>query len=390
VVVAHEPDRAPSTDIARASQLTLLVDSVVDYAIFLLDPHGHVVTWNIGAERIKGYRAADIVGRHFSVFYTDEDRARRYPQHELEVAARDGRYEDEGWRVRADGSRFWADVVITALRAADGTLEGFGKVTRDLSARREAEESLRHIQTQLSRSNEELDRFAVVAAHDLTEPLATVSGFARLLEDRHGAVLPAEGRQFLGHILASTDRMQRMIGTLLQYARSGRTPHEPTEVDVRDAARRVVDDLATQIRDRGAQVVLNLDAGVCVCADRADVDIVLQNLISNAVKFADEETPVVAVTAERSRDGGGWTVSVNDNGPGIDPADQQRIFGAFERAPTDAARRGTGLGLAICERVIARRGGRIGVDSAPGQGSRFWFTLPAPGEAPRTPAFAER
>ncbi|UGS36902.1 Adaptive-response sensory-kinase SasA [Capillimicrobium parvum] len=373
----------PTTDAARTAQLALLVDSVVDYAIFLLDPAGHVATWNAGAERIKRYRADEIIGRHFSVFYTEDDRARRYPQYELEVATREGRFEDEGWRVRADGTRFWANVIITALRGPDGSLEGFGKVTRDLSARREAEETLRRAQEQLARSNEELDRFAVVAAHDLTEPIATVAGFARLLSERHGASLPPEGREFLGHMLASADRMQRLVGTLLMYARSGRSPHEATAVDVSQAARHVIADLATQIRDRGAQVIVNLDPGVCVCANRSEVELVLQNLISNAVKFADDETPVVAVSAERDPDAdGGWIVSITDNGPGIDPADQRRIFEAFERAPVDAARRGTGLGLAICERVVTRRGGRIGVESAPGEGSRFWFALPEPDGSP--------
>src|SRR4051812_36545585 len=121
----------------------LLVESVTDYAIFALDPEGYVVTWNPGAERFKGWKAKEIIGKHFSTFYTEPDLKRRRPWEELEIAKRDGRVEDEGWRLRKDGSRFWANVVITALRDKDGTLVGFGKVTRDLTDRRAAEESLR-------------------------------------------------------------------------------------------------------------------------------------------------------------------------------------------------------------------------------------------------------
>src|SRR3954471_19337149 len=140
-------------------QLRLLVEAVVDYAIFMLDTSGRVLTWNAGAERIKGYAPAEIIGQHFSRFYTDEDRARDHPAHELEIADREGRYEEEGWRVRKDGSRFWANVVITALRDAGGTLVGYGKVTRDLTARRLTEEQLRVTAAELLTANRGLDQF---------------------------------------------------------------------------------------------------------------------------------------------------------------------------------------------------------------------------------------
>src|SRR3954452_22723627 len=174
---------SPGTDVDRARQLRLLIDSVADYAIFLLEIDGRVATWNPGAERIKGYKANEIIGRHFSTFYTDVDRDRRYPEHELEVAAEVGRFEDEGWRVRKDGTQFWANVVITAIRDETGELVGFGKVTRDLTDRR--------------RRETELQRFAAMAAHDLAEPLRTVAGFAELLRRRHAAALPPEAEKYL-------------------------------------------------------------------------------------------------------------------------------------------------------------------------------------------------
>src|SRR4051812_32263515 len=129
--------RSPAEQ-SGADQLRLLVEAVTDYAIFMLDTGGHIATWNAGAERIKGYTADEIIGQHFSRFYTEPDIARNHPAHELEIAEREGRYEEEGWRVRKDGTRFWANVVITAVRE-DGELIGFGKVTRDLTMRREAE-----------------------------------------------------------------------------------------------------------------------------------------------------------------------------------------------------------------------------------------------------------
>src|SRR5215210_3680712 len=131
------------TPASSERQLQLLVESATDYAMFVLDPGGHILTWNRGAERIKGYTAADAIGEHFSLFYTEEDRARDHPQHELEIALRDGRYEEEGWRIRKDGSRFWANIVLTSLFDTDGTHVGFGKVSRDLTARRLNEEQTR-------------------------------------------------------------------------------------------------------------------------------------------------------------------------------------------------------------------------------------------------------
>src|SRR4051812_41643765 len=151
----------------------------------MLDPDGVVVTWNRGAERIKGYRADEIIGRHFSTFYTPEAMARDHPSHELKTAIEVGRFEEEGWRVRKDGSRFWASVVITALLDSEGGHVGFGKVTRDVSRRRA-------VQQALLRSNADLQRFAALAAHDLPEPLRTIGGFADLIDRRYADQLPAD------------------------------------------------------------------------------------------------------------------------------------------------------------------------------------------------------
>ncbi|MEA2316146.1 MAG: hypothetical protein QOD44_335 [Solirubrobacteraceae bacterium] len=356
-------------------QFRRLVASVRDYAVFMLDPGGYITTWNAGAENIKGYTADEIIGRHFSTFYTAEDRLRAHPAEELEIASREGRFEEEGWRLRKDGGRFWASVTITAVRNEHGVLLGFAKVTRDLTVRREAELELHRAQDRLQRSNAELERFAAVSAHDLREPLSTVAAFADLLDQREGEGLTTGGREMLAHIAGSVSRMQTLVEDLLSYATLRDAP-APAPVDLAASARRVVAALHAAIEDRGATVEVDVPPGAEVVVDPSGIDMLLQNLLSNAIKFGDAERPRVSLGA--SRDGGRWRVTVTDNGAGIPPEDQERIFTAFERLPGSGAVPGTGLGLAICSRVVEESGGEIGVDSTPGHGSTFWFALPAP------------
>jgi PAS domain S-box-containing protein len=356
-------------------QFRRLVLSVRDYAIFLLDSGGHITTWNAGAEHAKGYTAEEIIGRHFSVFYTEEDRARDHPGEELRLATETGRYEEEGWRVRKDGTCFWANVVITAVRDEAGVLIGFAKVTRDLTERRAADIALKEANERLARSNQELDRFASVAAHDLQEPLRTIAGFSGLLVDRHAARLDEGALKYLGHITAAVGRMSRLVDDLLGYARAAEPTGRTGDALLSDAVAAVLEELGATIQERGAEVVVGVPVDLRVRAEPRDVEAALRNLLSNAVKFADAEAPRVSVTAEPVE--GSVRVVVTDNGIGIDPADRPRLFVPFQRLHSAAEYAGTGLGLAIAQRVVERNGGAIGVDSTVGEGSRFWFTLPA-------------
>jgi PAS domain S-box-containing protein len=351
---------------AQLEQFRRLVVSVRDYAIFMLDPGGHVVTWNVGAENIKGYAAEEIIGRHFSAFYTTEDRERGHPAHELELAAREGRFEEEGWRVRKDGTTFWAAVTITAMRNDDGMLDGYAKVTRDLTMRRAAEEALRA-------ANEELDRFASLAAHDMSDPLRTIAGFAELLEKEE---LGPPATEWISHIVTTSDRMRRLLDSLLTFARAGEDAYPPGPVELRTTAVSVLASLAGAVRETGAEIIMRLPEEAVVWATTHDVELLLQNLVSNALKFGDSARPRVEIAAEP--DGESWRLVVADNGLGIAHGDHERIFGAFERAHAEDGHHGSGLGLAICERVVHRHGGTIGVESTPGQGSRFWVLLPSP------------
>jgi PAS domain S-box-containing protein len=384
--LVEEQAKARTLELEHANQqleeFRRLVSSVRDYAIFMLDAEGYVRSWNVGARHLKGYLPQEIIGRHFSTFYTDADRARNHPAFELEVATREGRYEEEGWRIRKDGSRFWASVTITAVHDDDGRLTGFAKVTRDLTERKRNEEALEQAVEELRRANAELDRFASVAAHDMTDPLRTISGFAEVLVESEPSEV--EAKQYATHILDSSLRLSAMLRGLLAYARAGRSTAGSTAVGLGSAVRQVRDDLAVAISEHRADVELELPGAAHVFTDSNDLRIILQNLISNAVKFADPDAPVVTVSAQRAADA--WRVSVRDNGAGIDPAHQERIFGAFERAP-GTARGGYGLGLAICQRLVERHHGEIGVESAPTHGTVFWFTLPA--ADPTTPREAE-
>jgi PAS domain S-box-containing protein len=364
--MTHTPAGVAIKD-PRSEQLALLVESVQDYAIFMLDPEGVVATWNRGAERIKGYRADEIIGRHFSTFYTPESMARDHPAHELEVAVEVGRFEEEGWRVRKDGSRFWASVVITALFDKDGRHVGFGKVTRDLTERRA-------LQQDLLRSNADLQRFAALAAHDLAEPLRTIGGFADLITRRYADQLPADAVPLLEQIVTGVGRMDALITSLLGYARAGELPPGEQYVALEPVVRSVLADLGAVTDARDARITVDVPADAEVRAGEYGVALVLQNLISNALKFSDGPNPAVAVAAHARE--AVWRISVRDHGRGIDPEDVDGIFEPFKRG-REPGTPGSGLGLTTCRRIVERHGGSIGVISQPGDGSEFWFTLPA-------------
>jgi PAS domain S-box-containing protein len=213
----------------------LLVGGMVDYATFMFDLEGRVVSWNSGAERIKGYTAEQILGKHFSVFYPPEDNARGKPAWELVVASREGRLEDEGWRVRKDGSLFWANVVITALRDESGTLIGFAKVTRDLSERVQAEhqaiENARRV-TEAETANRTKSEFLAVLSHELRTPLNAIGGYADLMQMELAGPLTEQQRLYLTRVRDSQQHLLRVINDLLNYSRTeaGKVTYEQAPV----------------------------------------------------------------------------------------------------------------------------------------------------------------
>jgi PAS domain S-box-containing protein len=348
----------------------LLVDSVKDYAIFMLDQAGRVASWNAGAEAIKGYAAEEVLGQHFSVFYTPEDVAAGKPQQHLDAAAREGRVEDEGWRVRKDGNRFWADAIITAIRDPAGTLIAYGKVTRDLTVRRRIEE-------QLAQSNSELERFSYSVSHDLRAPLRAINGYAQAVLEDYAAALDAEGKRFLGIIRDSAKRGGELIDALLNFSRLGRQPLAVEPVDLTELARGVVDELRKATAPTGVDAIV--DPLPPARGDRTLLRQVLANLIGNAFKFT-RGRPHPQVEVGARREGQAVVYFVRDNGVGFDMRYADKLFGVFQRLHRPDEFEGTGVGLALAQRIIQRHGGRIWADGKVDGGATFFFTLP--GERP--------
>ncbi|WKE64730.1 PAS domain S-box protein [Gallaecimonas kandeliae] len=472
----------------------LMVEGIQDYALFMLDPKGRVASWNSGAHRLKGYDEAEILGRHFSCFYTPEDIQAGKPQKELEIAKTQGRCEEESWRIRKDGSRFWANVIISALRDKQGKLRGFAKVTRDFTERkrleslfratvesapiamvmiggdgaiqlvnaeterlfgyqraelldkpieqllperyrpghpamrtgffatpqarrmgggrdlfalrkdgsefpveiglnpvsteagtlvlaaivdlterkRTADATLQQLNDELGRSNVELQRFAYVASHDLQTPLRNVASFVELLNATYGQLLDDQGKDWIRRITQSVKQQQLLVKDLLEFSRVNAQSH-PFE---RLPARQLVDIAVTLLESSLRESHAEIQCGELpdVTGDRSQLVQLLANLIGNAIKYRSDAPPLVQISA--SHQDGEWCFAIKDNGIGMEQRYLERIFEIFERLHDQRAYPGSGIGLAICRRVIQRHGGRIWVESSPGQGSTFYFTLP--------------
>ena len=359
--------RKEAEDALRRSEQTfqLLVESIQDYAIFMLDPDGRIASWNASAERIKGYSAHEIIGEHFSIFYPPEDVAQGKPRWELESAEREGRHEDEGWRLRKDGSRIWANVVISPMRDAQGSLIGFAKVTRDLTQRRRTEQAL-------TQTNQELERFSYSVSHDLRAPLRAIHGYAQALWDDHAEELGAEGKRLLAVIRDSAKLGGQLIDGLLNFSRVGRQALARTPVDLTALAESVV----AELRQTQGSVAVEVALAPLPPAsgDGALLRQVLLNLIGNAFKFTGKRAhPKVEIGAEQN--GSEVAYYVKDNGVGFDMEYANKLFGVFQRLHRPDEFEGTGVGLALAQRIIQRHGGRIWAEGKVNEGATFSFTL---------------
>ena len=401
----------------------LLVEGVKDYAIFMMDPTGRILTWNAGAERIKGYSAGEIVGQSFTKFYLPEDLERHHPENELEVAARAGKYEEEGWRVRKDGSTFWASVLITALRNNAGELVGFAKVTRDLTERRAAqeaevrnarriateeakrreaelrEEEIRAIADQLERHSNELEKrkqeaedarhradeanqvkgqFLAAMSHELRTPLNAIGGYADLL--LLGVVGPvnATQREHLERIKRSQTHLLTIINDILSFTRieAGQLTYHFGIVSLNDAAESVCKLLSGQAQLKGLKLRHErADGPAYAWADRAKVEQIILNLVSNAIKFTDKGEVVIKTRSDGDR----ATIQVCDTGWGIASDQQEAVFEPFVQVgrSLSSQREGTGLGLSISRDLARAMHGDVTLESQVDAGSTFTVSLPA-------------
>jgi PAS domain S-box-containing protein len=350
----------------------LLVENVQDYAILMLDTGGHVASWNSGAERIKGYRADEIVGRHFSAFYTPAAVAAGRPAAGLEIATTEGRYEEEGWRVRKDGTQFWASVVITALRDPNGTLRGFGKVTRDFTERKKAEEALRQQARELGTANKELETFSYSVSHDLRAPIRAIDGFSRILLEAYSGVLDQQGRHYLERIVAASWRMGQLIDGLLILSHVSRRELKRQSVDWSELASSIVEELTRSAPTRRVEFVIQ--SGMRATGDVRLLHMVIDNLLRNAWKFTGRQPRARIEVGMETKDGRP-VYFVRDDGAGFDMTYVGKLFGPFQRLHEAEEFEGTGIGLATVERIIRRHGGQIWAEGEVGKGASFYFTI---------------
>jgi PAS domain S-box-containing protein len=354
------------------TRFRLLVEAVKDYAIFMLDPSGRVVTWNAGAERIKGYAAREILGHHFSEFYDDEEVRSGKCERELEDAARDGRFEDEGWRIRKDGTKFWANVVITALRTETGELVGYAKVTRDLTERRRLEEE----RLSLARATEAIrlrDEFLSLAAHELKTPLTVLQLQLDTLNDR----MDDSGQRVakkLQRAAQSGERLALLVESLLDVSRiaTGRFALDIKEFDLVDTINRVVDGLRPSAERARCEMSVVSAEPIIGAWDRLRLEQALTNLLANAIKYGAGAPVVVSA----GRDGDAVVLEVRDHGPGLPEGELARIFQRFERAASIRNFGGLGLGLYFIQAIVDAHGGSVTATNASDGGARFQITLP--------------
>jgi PAS domain S-box-containing protein len=402
--------RATDEKLRQSAEIfQLLVTSVRDYAIFMLDPDGNIASWNSGAESIKGYKPAEIIGHHFSQFYTEEDKRDRKPERELEIAREEGSVEDEGWRVRKDGTRFWALVVITAVRDSHGTLRGFAKVTRDITDRKQAEETQRALYEQrearllaeeeqrraeasyriAQEANRAKDEFLMTLSHELRTPMTAILGWSRMLP----IMSPDDPlfREAVASISTGAQLQARLIDDILDVSRivSGKLRLAPETIELTHVIMNSVDAVGPTAAAKQIAITTSLTPGLgSIVADPTRLQQVIWNLLANAVKF----TPrggAVRISARRTASH--VQISVSDNGEGIDSQFLPHIFEPFRQAesPQTRVHGGLGLGLSIVRYIAEGHGGNVTAESE-GRGKGTTFTVTLPVQAVGTDASAVR
>jgi PAS domain S-box-containing protein len=357
-------------------QFHLLVDAVRDYAIFLLDPQGKVLTWNPGVERIKGYRPEEVIGRHFSMFYTPEEQAAGVPARGLEQARQHGRHAAQGVRVRKDGSRFYADVLITAVWR-DEEFVGFAKVTRDITERHRLEQQLRDRVDLLAESDRRKDEFIAMLAHELRNPLAPVLTGLSIIQ-RAGTATEV-GRRAMETMERQLKLMTRLVDDLLQISRLSRGKielrRESAQMDV--VVAHALEIVQPYVAARGQQLDVEVEPGITLLCDPQRLVQAVSNVVNNASKYSGDGGRIEVRAHARGDEA---CIAVTDSGIGIRSEMLEHIFDAFAQDLPPAGsglHSGLGIGLAVARTVMALHGGRITAHSeGTGRGARFELTLP--------------
>lgn len=375
----------------------LMVEEVQDYAILYLSKEGIVENWNKGAEKIKGYKAEEIVGKSFENFYIKEDRDNGLPQYILNQAIDHGRHGQEGWRVRKNGTKFWANVVITAVHNDEDEVIGFSKVTHDITPQKEADDQLKanaaelkEKNLELEKMNKELQSFAYISSHDLQEPLRKIQTFSNMIVDKEFDNLSENGKDKFKRMQNAAQRMQTLINDLLAYSRTNTQEIVLTKTDLN----KLIDDVKEDLKEE----ILQKNATIEVDQIESKVDIVpfqihqlLFNLISNSLKFTHAGVaPIIQIQSEikkgKELDNDKLEDTVeychiifSDNGIGFDPQYSEKIFEVFQRLHGKETYLGTGIGLAIVKKIVDNHKGVITAKGKPGQGATFDIYIPVKG-----------
>jgi PAS domain S-box-containing protein len=369
-----------------------MINEVQDYAILLLSREGIIENWNKGAEKIKGYTEEEAVGKHFRIFYTKEDQAKKHPEHFIEKANKAGKATDEGWRVKKDGSAFWASTVITALHDSENNVIGFSKVTRDLTERKKAEEKLGETNVELkitnaalAKSNNELEQFAYVASHDLQEPLRKIRFFTERLEN---SMLNVSGlsKDYYNKIQKASERMDTLIKDLLDFSRLSKSNKLFVQTDLNTVLINIQNDFELLIHEKNA--VIEIAPLPTIEAIPLQMQQLFYNLFSNALKFSKKDVaPFIKVScALLKKDEMIFhnldenlqyhLIEVKDNGIGFDQKYEKQIFVIFQRLNDIYSYSGTGIGLALCKKIVLNHHGKIYASGKENEGATFSIILP--------------
>ncbi|GEP97568.1 sensor histidine kinase [Chitinophaga cymbidii] len=372
--------------IRSEEQYHKMIEEVEDYAILLMDREGIILNWNRGAEKIKGYREEEIVGKHFRTFYRPDDREKGLPELLIARAISEGKATHEGWRIRKDGTAFWGSIVITALHDRENNIIGFSKVTRDLTEKKNAEDRITQYANELEAQNRELQQFAYAAAHDMKEPLRKVLFYTSAILEKLQGQLPDREMNYLKLAAEASRRMQGLIDDLLVYTKSASSAAVFEEVDL--AA--VTEELKAFYQDTIDRTGAVIQGGPLpvIWAIPFQVRQLLENLFGNALKYCrHDRTPVIQISyGQVARDAVRelaaseydlfHRITVKDNGIGFEPGYAEKIFEMFERLHGRDNYPGTGIGLALCRKIVQNHKGWIKAEGHPGEGAEFFIYLP--------------
>lgn len=356
--------------------ISFLVQHIKDYAIFLIDPEGRVMSWNLGAQQIKGYTEAEIIGQPISVFYTDEDNLNGEPLLNLQKAQKEGRYESMGLRKRKDGSIFYADVIFTPIYDDKNILKGFAKITRDITERKKAEEDMLLTLRREKELNEMKSRFVTLASHEFKTPLSVILSSASLIEKYTGADMEDQRLKHIHRIKSNVNNLKQILTDFLslEMLEDGIFKNCPVSTDLVYLMRETMEDMEEALKE---DQHINLHLAGTPRNFKVDPHLlhnVLNNLLSNAIKYSPAHA---SVDCTLSYQVDSVSIEFKDQGIGIPAGEQAQLFERFFRASNTTGISGTGLGLSIVKRYLDLMGGEIRSVSIPGQGSAFTVTLPS-------------